>query len=118
MPLFVLSRFFPGLANRGFVPFGEEDLAELLTEAREQRNALVAAFKNFGIRAEAMTSSESASAPTRSANGRTASAPKVSTPPIANGTRKPSLEALEAIINAFRENGLETTLEDLVKVKM
>ncbi len=36
---------------------------------------------------------------------------------IANGTRKPSLEALEAIINAFRENGLETTLEDLVKVK-
>jgi transcriptional regulator with XRE-family HTH domain len=37
---------------------------------------------------------------------------------IANGTRKPSLEALEAIINAFRENGLETTLEDLVKVKM
>jgi hypothetical protein len=37
---------------------------------------------------------------------------------IANGTRKPSLEALEAIINAFRENGLETTLEDLVKVKI
>jgi transcriptional regulator with XRE-family HTH domain len=37
---------------------------------------------------------------------------------IANGTRKPSLEALEAIINAFRENGLETTLEDLVKVKL
>jgi transcriptional regulator with XRE-family HTH domain len=36
---------------------------------------------------------------------------------IANGTRKPSLEALEAIINAFRENGLETSLEDLVKVK-
>jgi hypothetical protein len=31
--------------------------------------------------------------------------------------RKPSLEALEAIINAFRENGLEITLEDLVKVK-
>ena len=58
LPLFVLSRFFPGLANRGFVPFGEEDLAELLTEAREQRNALVAAFKNLGIRAEAMTSSD------------------------------------------------------------
>ena len=37
---------------------------------------------------------------------------------IANGTRKPSLEALEAIINAFRENGLETTLEDLVKVRV
>ena len=37
---------------------------------------------------------------------------------IANGTRKPSLEALEAIINAFRENGLETTLEDLVKLKV
>ena len=37
---------------------------------------------------------------------------------IANGTRKPSLEALEAIINAFRENGLETILEDLVKVKI
>ena len=32
--------------------------------------------------------------------------------------RKLSLEAIEAIINAFRENGLETTLEDLVKVKM
>ena len=30
----------------------------------------------------------------------------------------PSLEALEAIINAFRENGLETTLEDLVKVRV
>jgi hypothetical protein len=36
----------------------------------------------------------------------------------ANGTRKPSLEAPEAIINALRENGLETTLEDLVKVRM
>jgi hypothetical protein len=36
---------------------------------------------------------------------------------FANGTRNPNLEALEAIINAFRENGLETTLEDLVKVK-
>jgi DNA-binding XRE family transcriptional regulator len=36
---------------------------------------------------------------------------------IANGTRKPSLEALEAIIQAFHEHGLATQLDDLLTLE-
>ncbi len=36
---------------------------------------------------------------------------------IANGSRKPSLEALEAILNALHQQGFSTTLEDLIFVE-
>jgi DNA-binding XRE family transcriptional regulator len=36
---------------------------------------------------------------------------------IANGTRKPSLEALEAIIQAFQDQGFETKLEDILELE-
>lgn len=36
---------------------------------------------------------------------------------IANGSRKPSLEALEAILHAFHENGFYTQLEDLLTLE-
>jgi DNA-binding XRE family transcriptional regulator len=37
---------------------------------------------------------------------------------IANGTRKPSIEALELIIQAFREKGFDTTLEDILELEI
>ena len=37
---------------------------------------------------------------------------------IANGTRKPSLDALEAIIQAFREQGFDTKLEDVLELEV
>ena len=58
LPLLLLSKFLPSLASRGFVTFPREELEDLLLTAREQRQALVAAFKNLGLRAEAMTSSD------------------------------------------------------------
>jgi DNA-binding XRE family transcriptional regulator len=36
---------------------------------------------------------------------------------VANGTRKPSLDVLEAIISAFRANGFATQLSDLVRLE-
>jgi DNA-binding XRE family transcriptional regulator len=33
---------------------------------------------------------------------------------VANGSRRPSLEVLEAILDAFHDNGFETTLSDLL----
>ena len=36
---------------------------------------------------------------------------------IANGSRKPSLEALEAILNALHEQGFMVSLEDLIRVE-
>ncbi len=36
---------------------------------------------------------------------------------VANGTRKPSLDVLEAIITAFRSNGFSTQLNDLVRLE-
>jgi DNA-binding XRE family transcriptional regulator len=36
---------------------------------------------------------------------------------IANGTRKPSLEALEAIIQAFQDQGFDTKLEDVLELE-
>lgn len=37
---------------------------------------------------------------------------------IANGSRKPSLEALEAIIGALHSNGYNTKLEDLIRLEL
>jgi DNA-binding XRE family transcriptional regulator len=37
---------------------------------------------------------------------------------VANGSRKPSLEALEAIIQAFQEHGFDTQLEDLLTLEL
>jgi DNA-binding XRE family transcriptional regulator len=36
---------------------------------------------------------------------------------VANGSRRPSLEVLEAILNAFHANGFETTLSDLLSTR-
>jgi DNA-binding XRE family transcriptional regulator len=36
---------------------------------------------------------------------------------IANGTRKPSLEALEAIIQAFQDQGFDTKLNDVLELE-
>jgi DNA-binding XRE family transcriptional regulator len=36
---------------------------------------------------------------------------------IANGTRKPSLETLEAIICGLHQNGFATKLEDLIQLE-
>ncbi len=58
LPLLVLSRLFPSLAQRPFVTFTEEEFLELLEEARVQRDSLVAAFKNLGWQAEPMTSDD------------------------------------------------------------
>ncbi len=58
LPLLALSKLFPNLAQRPFVTFSEEELLALLEEARGQRAALVAAFRNLGWRATAMTSEE------------------------------------------------------------
>lgn len=58
LPLLLLSKLWPGLASRGFVTFSRDELEVLLLGAREQRHALVAAFGNLGLRAEAMNSSE------------------------------------------------------------
>ena len=58
LPLLALSRIFPSLAQRPFVTFAEDELLELLEDARSQRAALVAAFKNLGWRAEAMASDD------------------------------------------------------------
>jgi conjugal transfer ATP-binding protein TraC len=58
MPLLVLSKLMPNLAARGFVTYSRDELEGVLLEAREARNALVAAFAHLGVRAEAMTSSD------------------------------------------------------------
>ena len=58
LPLLLLSRLMPSLANRGFVTFSRHELEDLLLNAREQRDALVASFKSLGLRAQAMNSSE------------------------------------------------------------
>jgi conjugal transfer ATP-binding protein TraC len=56
LPILLLSKVFPKLANRGFVTFDRESLLELLQQAREKRGELVAALKNLGWHAEAMDS--------------------------------------------------------------
>ncbi len=58
LPLLALSRLFPSLAQRPFVTFTEEEVVELLEDARVQRASLVAAFKNLGWKAESMTSDD------------------------------------------------------------
>jgi conjugal transfer ATP-binding protein TraC len=58
LPILLLSRLFPSLANRGFVTFDREELESLLLEARGQREALAAAFRHLGLNAVPMTSDE------------------------------------------------------------
>lgn len=36
---------------------------------------------------------------------------------VANGTRRPSLEVLEAILSSLHSNGYETTLNDIIQVE-
>ena len=36
---------------------------------------------------------------------------------VANGSRRPSLEVLEAILDAFHRNGFATTLSDLLGIR-
>ncbi len=37
---------------------------------------------------------------------------------VANGSRRPSLEVLEAILDAFHANGFETRLSDLLSTRV
>lgn len=37
---------------------------------------------------------------------------------VANGSRRPSLEVLEAILSAFHNNGFETSLNDLLSTRV
>ena len=58
LPLLALSRIFPSLAQRPFVPFAQDELLSLLEEARGQRSALAAAFRNLGWGAVPMSSED------------------------------------------------------------
>ncbi|NJK44383.1 MAG: hypothetical protein HC933_08970 [Pleurocapsa sp. SU_196_0] len=57
LPVLLLSKLFPRLANRGFVTFDRESLLELLQAARVKRGELVAALRDLGWHAEPMDSS-------------------------------------------------------------
>jgi conjugal transfer ATP-binding protein TraC len=56
LPILLLSKVFPRLANRGFVTFDKESLLELLALARSKRGELMAALRDLGWKVEAMDS--------------------------------------------------------------
>ncbi len=56
MPILLLSKVFPKLANRGFVTYDRESLLELLALARSKRSELMAALRDLGWKVEAMDS--------------------------------------------------------------
>jgi conjugal transfer ATP-binding protein TraC len=56
LPILLLSKVFPKLANRGFVTVDRESLLELLALARSKRGELMAALRDLGWKVEVMDS--------------------------------------------------------------